>query len=146
MPDLKARYEPNFANVSAKVLDGEAVLIHITRGTYHSLEKVGCRTWELIQGRHPLDAIASAITSQFEIDVESAARDVASFVDSLLKEDLVSETTEAAAPLKLQKTAKRLPYEAPTLNTYHDMSDLLALDPPMPGLQGVQPRSEPEEH
>ncbi len=138
------RYQPNAENVSAKVLDGEAVLIHVTRGTYHSLERVGCRVWELIEKRHALDAIVSAIASQYEIDADSAQKDIANFMDALLKEDLVLEATDAAAPLNLQKSAHRLPYDAPILNTYHDMSDLLALDPPMPGLQAT-PRSDSDE-
>jgi len=145
MLDPKSRYQLNAENVSGKVLDGEAVLIHITKGTYHSLEKVGSRVWQLLEGRHALDAMASSIASQYEIDTESAQKDIARLIEALLKEDLVLEATEAAAPLNLEENADRLPYEAPKLNTYHDMSDLLALDPPMPGLQVVSHRSESEE-
>jgi hypothetical protein len=38
----------------------------------------------------------------------------------------------------------KLPYELPKLNIYRDMGDLLALDPPVPGL-GDTPWKEPEE-
>ena len=145
MSDLKARYEPNFANVSAKVLDGEAVLIHVTRGTYHSLEKVGCHVWQLIEKRQAPADIAATIARQYEIDARVAHQDVSKLIDALLKEDLVIEATEPAAPLNIQQTGNRLPYEAPNLSTFHDMGDLLALDPPMPGLQPVAPPSEPEE-
>jgi hypothetical protein len=140
----KSRYQPNAENVSAKVLDGEAVLIHVTRGTYHSLERVGCRVWELIEKRYALEGIASAIATQYEVGADSAQKDIAKFIDALLQEDLVLEATDAAVSLDLQKSTKRLPYDAPILNTYHDMSDLLALDPPMPGLQAA-PRSDSEE-
>ncbi len=145
MLDHKSRYQPNFRNVSAKVLDGEAVLIHITKGTYHSLDKVGSRIWQLIEERHSLDALASVIASEYKIDAESAQKDVAKLIEALLKEDLVLEATEAAAPLNLKENADRLPYEAPKLDTHRDMSDLLALDPPMPGLQVISHRSESEE-
>ena len=145
MADDKVRYQPNAESVSAKVLDGEAVLIHITRGTYHSMEKVGSRIWQLIEGRQALDAMASSIASQYDIHTESARKDIARLIEALLKEDLVMEATEAAAPLNLEENADRLPYEAPKLNTYHDMGDLLALDPPMPGLQVISHRSESEE-
>jgi Coenzyme PQQ synthesis protein D (PqqD) len=145
MTDSKIRFQPNTENVSAKVLDGEAVLIHVTRGTYHNLEKVGCRVWQLIEGRHAIDTMVSAIVSQYAIDAASAKKDIANLIDALLKEDLILEATDAEETLKLETVADRLPYEAPVLNSHHDMGDLLALDPPMPGLQGVASRSETDE-
>lgn len=146
MLDPVKRYQPNAAQVSAKVLDGEAVLIHITRGAYHSMDKVGSRIWQLIEQRHSLTAIASAIASQYEIDKESAQKDVAKLIDELLTADLVVEAKEESVPLSLEKNANRLPYDVPSLNTFNDMADLLALDPPMPGLQAMSPRSESDKN
>jgi Coenzyme PQQ synthesis protein D (PqqD) len=145
MVNSNSRFQPNAENVSAKVLDEEAVLIHVTRGTYHSLEKVGCRVWQLIESRHAVDTMADEIARHYQIDAESAKKDIAKLIDALLKEDLVMEATNAEVALKPEMIADRLPYEAPVLNSYHDMGDLLALDPPMPGLQGIASRSETEE-
>lgn len=146
MLNTEKRYQPNDVHVSAKVLDGEAVLIHITRGAYHSMDKVGSRIWQLIEQRHPLTAIASAIASQYEIDKESAQIDVAKLIDELLKADLVVEAAGESVPLSIEKNANRLPYDRPCLNTFNDMADLLALDPPMPGLQAMSPRSESDKN
>ena len=53
------------------------------------------------------------------------------------KENLVVESTDAGAKPDFESVTSKLPYESPSLNSYRDMSDLLALDPPMPGLQQI---------
>jgi hypothetical protein len=48
--------------------------------------------------------------------------------------------------LGVQEGQQKLPYEAPVLNIYRDMGDLLALDPPTPGLYDIAwkaPEDEP---
>ena len=48
-----------------------------------------------------------------------------------------------AAPGTIEQQEKA-PYEIPKLNIYRDMGDLLALDPPVPGL-GDTPWKDPDE-
>lgn len=146
MVDNKIRYQPNAENVSAKVLDGEAVLIHITRGTYHSMERVGSRIWQLIEGRHALGTIASIIADEYDVRLESAQKDVAELTASLLKEDLITVATLPPTDLDVNREIDRIHYDVPQLSTHDDMKDLLALDPPMPGLQSIGPTSDSHEN
>jgi hypothetical protein len=146
MADDKVRFQPNAESVSAKVLDGEAVLIHITRGTYHSMEKVGSRIWQLIEGRQTLGTIASIIAGEYDVRLESAQKDVAELIAALFKEDLITVATLPPTELDISRDIERVHYEVPNLSTHHDMKDLLALDPPMPGLQSVGPDSDSREN
>lgn len=146
MADDKVRYQPNAESVSAKVLDGEAVLIHITRGTYHSMEKVGSRIWQLIEGRQTLGTIASIIAGEYDVRLESAQKDVAELIAALFKEDLITVATLPPTELDISRDIERVHYEVPNLSTHNDMKDLLALDPPMPGLQSVGSSSDSREN
>ena len=68
----------------------------------------------------------------------------------MLEQRLVIESDEIGAPLDAPCEAatsatEKLPYEAPVLQVYRDMEDLLALDPPIPGQEAAWSDAE-EEH
>jgi len=56
-PDL--RLTPNRANVAAKVIDGEAIILDITRGAYYSMDGAGAVIWAGLDTGHSLGAIGS---------------------------------------------------------------------------------------
>ena len=133
------RLSPNEAEVAAKVLDGEAFIINLSNGTYYSMDKVGGLIWEMIVARRTLADIAEAIVSRYEVSPEPAQADVERLAGDLMRENLVIVSDKPAAPAERQESVagQRLPYEPPKLNIYRDMSDLLALDPPMPSLEEI---------
>ena len=57
-------------------------------------------------------------------------------IQDLVQENLVvaSENSNPALGSFAPEQKDKLPYELPKLNIYRDMGDLLALDPPVPGL------------
>ena len=57
----------------------------------------------------------------------------------------ISNSSSTAAEAREEEQQSELPYEAPTLNIYRDMGDLLALDPPMPGLADMAWKDPEEE-
>lgn len=67
----------------------DAVLLHIERGDYYSLNKVGARLWALADGTKSIEELARIITDEFEISQSQAVSDVAELVEQLAKEDLV---------------------------------------------------------
>ena len=130
------RFRPNTEEVAAKVMDGEAILINLSNGVYYSMDNVGGVIWELVEGQHNLEEMIAAIRARYEVSAEQAQADVERLVGELLEENLALET-DATAPCEESQSPKpdqRTPYVSPELNTYRDMGDLLALDPPMPGL------------
>jgi hypothetical protein len=137
---------PNHANVLAKVVDGEAILINVGTGTYYSLTGIGGRVWQWIEADKSIDEMVLALTRNYDVTPEDALKDISALVADLTTEGLV--TTSAGKdtvkpPAAATESPPKTPYETPQLDIYRDMQDLLALDPPMPGLRTI-PWADPE--
>jgi hypothetical protein len=102
--------------------------------------------WDLLQAGHTLEAVTSAVTRRYDVAREQAESNVRDLVQELVEENLVVSTENGAAASTERETEQqeKAPYDIPKLNIYRDMGDLLALDPPVPGL-GDTPWKEPEE-
>jgi len=147
MLGLQSRLRPNEEEVAAKVMDGEAILINLSNGIYYSMDKVGGVVWELIEKRYSLEEIREAISGRYEVSPEQAQADVERLANELLQENLVLEADDAAPreTLRLGDSQQRESYQSPQLNIYRDMGALLALDPPVPGLEATPWKDSEEE-
>lgn len=134
--ELNQRLEPATEEVAAKVIDGEAILINLATGVYYSMDKAGALIWEMITAAHSMEQIVAALTYRYEVSHEQACADVRRLGEELLQENLVKLVENGAAVASTAQTSptEKQSYEAPVLNIYRDMGDLLALDPPTPGL------------
>jgi hypothetical protein len=134
---------PNEGEVAAKVMDGEAIMINLSNGMYYSMDGVGGLIWSLIDDGYNLEQVASAVARRYEVDLAVARADVERLAAELLEEKLVfvAEGPPTSARNGNEAAAAgpgaKLPYVPPLLNAYRDLGALLALDPPMPGLQDV---------
>jgi len=139
------RLRVNEEDVAAKIMDGEAIIINLTNGLYYSMDNVGGVIWSLIEERRSLEDIAASIAGLYDVSPAQAQADLCRLAQELLEEKLVLVDERAApAPASVDAAPRdRKPYEAPRLQTYRDMADLLALDPPMPGLKDVPWREPP---
>jgi hypothetical protein len=72
------------------VYDGEAVIVSPEDSTLHTLNPVGTLIWEAADGRTALEAIVTRVCETFVVDHATAARDVASFIDSLCQRGLLT--------------------------------------------------------
>jgi hypothetical protein len=127
-------FQPNGADVAAKIIDGEAIILNIANGLYFSMGEVGALVWERIEAGCSSDDIRDAVVAHYDVDAARAGEDVAALLHTLLEAGLVLRTEAHGTPTTHSPTADRLPYVRPELHRYDDMVDLLALDPPMPGL------------
>jgi hypothetical protein len=128
---------PNELGIAAKVIDGEAIIIRLSDGMYFSLNATGSEVWELIERRLPLGTIHAALLERYEANEQEVRDDVTRLAEELLQENLVVVDEGSAAVIELPPVQKRKPYEPPRLHKYEDMADLLALDPPAPGLANI---------
>ena len=146
MLNLHHCFRPREEEVASKVIDGEAIIINLANGVYYSMDKVGAYVWDLLQAGHTLEAVTSAVTRRYDVAREQAESNVRDLVQELVEENLVVSTENGAAASTERETEQqeKAPYDIPKLNIYRDMGDLLALDPPVPGL-GDTPWKEPEE-
>jgi hypothetical protein len=144
MKDLHQRLRPRDEEVAAKVIDGEAIIINLANGIYYSMDKVGGFIWDMVQSGHSLEEIIQGVTERYDVAREKVESDVLELVEEMLRENLVA-IAENGAPADAASqlpSGEKLAYEAPKLNIYRDMGDLLALDPPTPGL-GDTPWKDP---
>jgi hypothetical protein len=135
MLESGTRLRPNTGDVAAKVIDGEAIIMNLANGLYFSMDEVGSAVWEMVEVGRSLDEMAAGLEARFEVDRPTVEADVTRLAGELLAENLVvvSDTppADSTAPAS---SGQRSAYAAPTLSKYDDMADLLALDPPMPGI------------
>jgi hypothetical protein len=145
MFSLQDRFRPR-EEVASKVIDGEAIIINLANGVYYSMDKVGALVWDLLQTGYALEEVIAAVTGQYDVGGEQAESNVQALVQELVQENLIMVSQDGcAAPGPQAAVApEKLRYEIPKLNIYRDMGDLLALDPPVPGL-GDTTWKEPED-
>ncbi|MFN2569496.1 MAG: PqqD family protein [Candidatus Dormibacteria bacterium] len=146
MPDTQ-RFRLNAERVTAKIMDGEAIIIDVVTGRYHSLEGTGAPIWSLLSGGATVTEAAGSITDGYEVDAPTARHDVERILEELVAQELLVMDASAATPDPSPAPAPRpgdsaapppasgrLPYLAPALTTFTDMEDLLAFDPPLPAM------------
>jgi hypothetical protein len=145
---LTDRLCPNTDEVAAQVMDGEAIMINLSNGMYYSMDGVGGFIWGLIEETHSLGEIVAAISRHYEVAPARAQADLERLAAELLEEKIVLRSDQAPALPAQSNVApapEKLAYEPPKLNAYRDMGDLLALDPPMPGLRDIPWENAPGE-
>ena len=127
-----SRFRLNEPQVTAKVMDGEAVIIHLGTGVYYSMEGVGCLVWQGITSGHDTAAIVDGIMDRYGIERGVAEADIGRLLGELVAQDLVVPADGARSAQPMADMAAPGTYASPALNRYDDMADLLALDPPLP--------------
>jgi hypothetical protein len=130
------RFSLNQAAVAAKVIHGEAVLINLVSGRYYSLCDAACDAWVVLSAGGSLDDAVEAVTSSYDVDERTLRGDLDALVDALLDEALLV-ADGAAPPADPPPTSRQPPtvrkqYRTLELQTFTDMEDLLAFDPPLP--------------
>ena len=134
------RYEPRADNIAVTVIDGEAIIVNLTTGVYYSMAGVGAEVWELVSRGLTAPAIAETLAARHEVEREAALEDTEQLIEKLLAEDLIASSQAEPQPaIEAVQESARTEYATPVLEIYRDMGDLLALDPPMPGLRDFAP-------
>jgi hypothetical protein len=85
-PTIMLRHAPS---VVSQEIDGEAVLLHLEREMYFSLNRVGARIWALIGEGLPLSAIIDRLHDEFDAGRSVIAADAMALAEELLAAGLV---------------------------------------------------------
>lgn len=116
--------------VTAKVMDGEAIIIHLGTGVYYSMDGIGAAVWQAIEAGAAPDAIAGHLAARYGMDADAAEGELSRLFAELAAEQLVVPADDGNAGALHGEWPDI--YEAPALKRYDDMADLFALDPPLP--------------
>ncbi len=80
------------SRMSFRIIEGEGFIVDSSTQMLHHLNCVGARIWELLDGKSGVDSFASRLCAEFEVDRETALRDIASFLNVLAEKGLIERT------------------------------------------------------
>jgi len=135
----ETRLRVNERHVNASIIDGEAIIINLESGLYFSLDRCGAAAWALLAGGHSIAEAASFLASACGADVSTVRDGLLTLGTELLERTLVSSTEPGVStPVVVDLAQFALGgWTPPMLNVYDDMGDVLALDPPLPQVEGT---------
>ncbi len=129
------------SEVAAKIIDGEVILIRLSDGMYYSMDGTAASIWEAIQRKGSFGECVENLTTRYDVAAEQAETDVRKLLNELVDDALIipcPEQDEGQSAIdRIANDHAREAYAPPVLNRYSDMNDLLALDPPLPGMADV---------
>ncbi len=70
-------------------MNGEKVMLSIKNGKYYNLGSIGGEIWSLIEKPVTVEAVVTELESRYEVDRERCEMEVLSFVNELMKENLI---------------------------------------------------------
>ena len=77
-------------------LNDEGVILSLSNGKYYGLNSVGVAVWISILEGATLAEIEAAVMREYDVDEDTCRREVASFLQEMLTEDLI-ETIDGAS-------------------------------------------------
>lgn len=83
-------------DVVCRQVGAESILVPIRHNVgnldfVYTLSPVAARVWTLLDGNRSIGAIANELSGEFEVDLSTAAADVAALLEDLAGASLVSE-------------------------------------------------------
>lgn len=77
------------ADVHARRIGDEVVILNVDDGTYFGLDPVGARAWDLIAEGASLKAVCAAMLDEYEVEPEQLERDIRKLVRDLREHGLL---------------------------------------------------------
>jgi hypothetical protein len=77
------------ADVMAREVGEEVVLLNLATGTYFGLDSVGARAWQLIGEKKSLLEIREVLLSEYEVRAADLETDLTDLLDALVHEGLI---------------------------------------------------------
>ena len=77
------------AQVMARQVGNESVILDLSSGTYYGLDPVGARIWQLMTEGQTLAQVCETMLAEYEVSREDIERDVLALVQTLADKQLV---------------------------------------------------------
>jgi len=78
------------AQVMARVVGDDTVILDLVSGTYYGLDAVGARIWELAAAGQTLAQVCEAMLAEYDVSRADIERDVLALTKTLVDKQLVS--------------------------------------------------------
>ena len=124
---MTAAYVANREAVASEQFDDEAVLINFQTGTYYSLTGTAPDIWSLIQEPNTIDRIAEQLGAR----EDEAQKAIEAMLTQLVADScvLICDIDEAHLNGKTDVTAEAKRFIAPIVQSFHDLQELIVVDP-----------------
>ena len=122
-------YMINASDVSSEVFDNEAVVVNFVTGKYFGMSGAGPYIWRMFEKPCNLEQVTELLKSGYAGITENQVKKLAAFVESLVKEGLltdIDEPVEISSNLPADRPGE---YADPVLEIYDDLQELIVLDP-----------------
>ena len=77
------------ADISARTIGGETIVLNLPTSRYFTITGVGTRVFELLAEDVTLDDLVETISGEYEVEPETARRDIELFLDRLRDAELL---------------------------------------------------------
>lgn len=117
--------------VSEKIAD-EVIIVDLVDGSYFSLSGCGIAIWEFVKNGYSKDQIVEALSSSLTSIPGDLDQHIETFIASLLEEKLIvpqSGDGVSATVVSGASTVDKTAFEAPSVQKFTDMEDVLKMDP-----------------
>jgi predicted nuclease of restriction endonuclease-like RecB superfamily len=71
-------------------VEDEAVLLHVTEGTYYSLSETSIPFWEALQNQQPLKDVVEKIIAEYEVEYSQLITNLQGFIENLMEYGMIS--------------------------------------------------------
>ena len=78
------------AQVMAREVGDETIILDLANGTYYGLDPVGARIWQLMAEGQTLVQVCEVMLAEYEVTREDIEHDVLALVQTLLERQLVN--------------------------------------------------------
>jgi hypothetical protein len=132
IPEL--RFRVNKPTVTYETIEGESVVINLETGSYYSLRAIGSEIWESLAANRAVELIVDDLSALYNATRVQVEQSVIQLIGELRQEQLIvpdgaigSSASGSQAP-SVASTVKS-EFQAPVLQKFTDMQELLLLDP-----------------
>ncbi len=87
---MSARFQ-RVGDIPAAYMGESLLMMSVEKGRYFSLNGVGARVWELLEGPTTERALVDCLVGEFEVTADECALQVAGFVRELRQHDLLRD-------------------------------------------------------
>ena len=81
-------------DVTWRDVDEEMIVLHLPTGKYYTFNNTGHLAWKQLAEGRDTSEITVQIMDKFDVDEETAKRDLDTFIAGLKEHNLISEKTE----------------------------------------------------
>jgi hypothetical protein len=99
---MSEKYIARSSAIAARILGGEMMIMSAVDSTFFTLNETATLVWQAADGTTPLSQIISqSVCAEYDIDFDTATRDVCSFVEELSRHGILiasDQPISAGAP------------------------------------------------